>query len=52
MPLAEYNKSVAYVSLENHLFDKSVMDNIRMGREGVTDEEVMEAAGWKLGSRA
>jgi len=44
MPLSEYNKYVAYVSQENYLFDKSVMDNIRMGREGATDEEVIEAA--------
>lgn len=44
MPLSEYNKYVAYVSQENYLFDKSVMDNIRMGREGATDAEVIEAA--------
>ena len=44
MPLSVYNRYVAYVSQENYLFDKSVMDNIRMGREGATDEEVMEAA--------
>ena len=35
---------VAYVSQDNYLFDASVMDNIRMGRPGATDEEVMEAA--------
>lgn len=44
MPLAEYNKHIAYVSQENYLFDQTVMDNIRMGRDGATDEEVMEAA--------
>lgn len=44
MPLEEYNKHVAYVSQENYLFDQTVMDNIRMGRDGATDEEVMEAA--------
>ena len=44
MPLSEYNKYVAYVSQENYLFDKSVMDNIRMGREDAADEEVIEAA--------
>ena len=44
MPLSDYNKYVAYVSQENYLFDKSVMDNIRMGREGATDKEVIEAA--------
>ena len=28
------------------LFNTSIMDNIRIGRKGATDEEVMEAA-WK-----
>ena len=44
MPLSEYNHHIAYVSQENYLFDQTVMDNIRMGREGATDEEVIEAA--------
>ncbi len=44
MPLDEYNSYVAYVSQENYLFDQTVMDNIRMGKEGATDEEVIEAA--------
>ena len=44
MPLAEYNRQIAYVSQENYLFDQTVMDNIRMGKDGATDEEVMEAA--------
>ncbi len=44
MPLADYNRQIAYVSQENYLFDLTVMDNIRMGRDGATDEEVMEAA--------
>lgn len=44
MSLKDYNKHIAYVSQENYLFDQTVMDNIRMGREGATDEEVIEAA--------
>ena len=44
MSLEEYNKHVAYVSQENYLFDQTVMDNIRMGKDGATDEEVIEAA--------
>ncbi|MCR5460772.1 MAG: ABC transporter ATP-binding protein/permease [Acetatifactor sp.] len=44
MSLEEYNRHVAYVSQENYLFDQTVMDNIRMGREGATDEEVIAAA--------
>lgn len=44
IPLAEYNKNIAYVSQDNYLFDESVMENIRMGREGATDEDVINAA--------
>ena len=44
MPAEEYNRQVAYVSQENYLFDQTVMDNIRMGRAGASDEEVIEAA--------
>ncbi len=44
IPLAEYNKYIAYVSQDNYLFDETVMNNIRMGRPGATDEEVISAA--------
>ncbi len=44
MTLEEYNKHVAYVSQENYLFDQTVMDNIRMGKDGASDDEVIEAA--------
>jgi len=44
IPLAEYNKYISYVSQDNYLFDVSVMENIRMGREGATDEDVINAA--------
>ena len=44
LPLAECTKRIAYVSQDNYLFDLSVMDNIRMGRKGASDEEVIEAA--------
>ncbi|MCR5635255.1 MAG: ABC transporter ATP-binding protein/permease [Lachnospiraceae bacterium] len=44
IPLAEYNKNIAYVSQDNYLFDETVMENIRMGRPGASDEEVMNAA--------
>lgn len=40
----DYNKMTAYVSQDNFLFDLSVMENIRMGRQGATDDEVVEAA--------
>ena len=44
LPLAECTKRIAYVSQDNYLFDLSVMDNIRMGKKGATDEEVIDAA--------
>ena len=44
LPLAECTKRIAYVSQDNYLFDLSVMDNIRMGKKGASDEEVMDAA--------
>lgn len=39
-----YNRRIAYVSQDNFLFDTTVMENIRMGRQNATDAEVMEAA--------
>ena len=44
LPLAECTKRIAYVSQDNYLFDLTVMDNIRMGRKGATDAEVIDAA--------
>ena len=44
LPLGECTKRIAYVSQDNYLFDLSVMDNIRMGRKGASDEEVIAAA--------
>ena len=44
LPLAECTKRIAYVSQDNYLFDLSVMDNIRLGRKGATDAEVIDAA--------
>ena len=44
LPLAECTKRIAYVSQDNYLFDLTVMDNIRMGRKGASDEEVIAAA--------
>ena len=35
---------IAYVSQDTFLFQGTVMQNIRMGREGSTDEEAVEAA--------
>ena len=44
LPLAECTKRIAYVSQDNYLFDLSVMDNIRMGSKGASDEQVINAA--------
>lgn len=44
LSLEEYNRRVAYVSQDNFLFDMSVRDNIRLGRQDATDEEVEEVA--------
>ena len=44
LPLKDCTSRIAYVSQNNYLFDLSVMDNIRMGKKGASDEEVMAAA--------
>jgi len=44
LSMKDYNRLVAYVSQDNFLFDETIMENIRMGRQGATDEEVIEAA--------
>lgn len=42
--LDKLNARIAYVSQEVFLFNKSVMENIRVGRQDATDEEVIAAA--------
>ncbi|MBQ7186186.1 MAG: ABC transporter ATP-binding protein [Ruminococcus sp.] len=44
IPLDECNQRIAYVSQDNYLFDLSVRENIRLGRQAATDSEVEEAA--------
>lgn len=44
LALSDYNRNIAYVSQDNYLFDDTVMENIRMGRQGATDAEVIRAA--------
>ncbi|SFB32070.1 ATP-binding cassette, subfamily B [Acetitomaculum ruminis DSM 5522] len=44
IPLADYNKNIAYVSQDNYLFDETVMENIRMGNPDALDEDVINAA--------
>ena len=44
LSLETLGNEVAYVSQELFLFNKTIMENIRVGRPGATDEEVREAA--------
>ena len=44
LSLQEYNSRVAYVSQDNFLFDMSVRENIRLGRQNASDAEVEDVA--------
>ena len=44
IPLDEYNQRIAYVSQDNFLFDMTVRENIRLGNQSATDEQVEQAA--------
>jgi len=44
LPLEYYTERIAYVAQDNYLFDTSVMENIRIGKAGATNEEVIQAA--------
>jgi ATP-binding cassette subfamily B protein len=44
LPLDYYMGQISYVAQDNYLFDLSVKENIRLGRAGATDEEVINAA--------
>ena len=44
LSLAGLNALVSYVSQENFLFNRSLADNIRLGRPEASDEEVLRAA--------
>lgn len=44
LPLDYYMQKIAYVAQDNYLFDMSVKENIRLGKPGATDEEVIGAA--------
>ena len=45
IPLEQLYDQVAFVSQDNYLFDDTVRENIRMGRQNATDAEVEAAAG-------
>lgn len=44
IPLPQLMEHVSYVSQDTFLFDRTIAENIRMGRAGATDEEVRAAA--------
>ena len=44
LPLEYYMGQIAYVAQDNYLFDMTVKENIRLGRAGATDEDVINAA--------
>lgn len=44
IPLKQWTAQIAYVSQENYLFNKTVRENIRMGRRGATDVEIEAVA--------
>ena len=44
IPLEAQTERIAYVEQNNFLFDETVMDNIRKGKAGATDEDVINAA--------
>lgn len=44
IPLAEFNRRIAYVSQDNYLFNDTVRENIRQGNPAATDGQVEEIA--------
>ena len=44
MPLSQLSEYVSFVTQDNFLFNCSLLENIRLGNPGATDEEVKAAA--------
>ena len=44
IPLSQLMDNIAYISQDNYLFDETVLENIRMGKPGASDQEVEKAA--------
>lgn len=43
LPLDECVNRISYVSQDNYLFNMSVIDNVKLGKNGATDEEAIDA---------
>ncbi len=44
LPLDYYTGQIAYVAQDNYLFDMSIKENIRLGKAGASDDDVIKAA--------
>ena len=44
LPLKQLSREISYVTQDNFLFDCSLKENIRLGKPGASDEEVVAAA--------
>lgn len=44
IPIEQMISEISYVAQDNYLFDRTIMENIRMGRPEASDEEVIETA--------
>ena len=44
VPLSQLSEQISYVSQDNYLFNRSIRENIRMGKPGASDQEVEKAA--------
>ena len=45
IPLSQLAANISYVSQDNYLFNRTIRENIRMGRADATDTEIEEVAG-------
>lgn len=44
VPLSQLSEQISYVSQDNYLFNRSIRENIRMGKPDASDEDVEQAA--------